>query len=423
VIRLLQYKTFFEQGLLAIFIASLCWNCPEHTDYILPKRIFQECSSAVLIVMVLYAIISGLIKQGIRSAAKHHGTILLILFGVLYLASFIKQAPATLHLSMLESKWCFIVLPIVLLSWQKYWQENQSFYLKVFIVSCMAAMLYCEVQSIYNYVDLNCTNSSALIYELLSIPIMMPSLLSNFIVIGFIILSIPFLQKNIVFLFSKKIQLFLVLFFFVFIVQLTLKIVFLFLFFYFIWWYWHAYKNSTDSVQKKKLGITFLAAFFFILIFMRLMLWQRIAEIFQGIHFDNTVLYAQSIKSRLAAWYVSLQLIAQQPFIGYGGGKANEVMRAQFAADGYLDLIKYKMRTHQQFIHIALDFGIAGLLLICSSLVLFFREFLLRKNSPAFFCLFWIVLNCLCNDILEYNAGSMCCITMLYIFNTKTKTF
>lgn len=109
--------------------------------------------------------------------------------------------------------------------------------------------------------------------------------------------------------------------------------------------------------------------------------------------------------SRVARWNVALDLIKDQPIIGYGVGNEKDVLEIGYRNDSMLISAQNRYDAHNLFLGYAIETGIFGLLIlvyyIFNSLFLFFKF-----KKTMYFLFFLSVLGmCLIEDYLNNNAA------------------
>lgn len=111
-----------------------------------------------------------------------------------------------------------------------------------------------------------------------------------------------------------------------------------------------------------------------------------------------------STGSRIIAWDISWKLIKRQPLLGYGSGQANRVLLQEMEAEGYHNLVRDRMQTHNQWLHTWLETGIAGVLVLLLLLVFLFIRFIRWQEDTGIWMVPLWILNMLTDDALEIQA-------------------
>lgn len=113
-----------------------------------------------------------------------------------------------------------------------------------------------------------------------------------------------------------------------------------------------------------------------------------------------------SVTQRIEFWKAALGIIREHPLAGVGTGDLPAAYKAQYEKMNTKLSTNYRLRSHNQYLAIAVAFGIVGLayfLFVC--VYLFFS----KKNYTHFlFASFWIIalLSMLTEDTLETQAGA-----------------
>lgn len=121
-----------------------------------------------------------------------------------------------------------------------------------------------------------------------------------------------------------------------------------------------------------------------------------------------------STTQRFEFWKAAIAIIKENPIIGVGTGDLNEAYQNKYAEMDTALKEKYWYRAHNQFLSIAVAFGIVGLLIFLFSLIYPFigTNF---KIGPLYTIFFFIaIVSMLSEDTLESQAG----VSFFAFFNT-----
>lgn len=112
-----------------------------------------------------------------------------------------------------------------------------------------------------------------------------------------------------------------------------------------------------------------------------------------------------SFMQRLEYWKTSLYLINKEPIFGIGTGDVNNAFLQAYDKTESKLYSQYRLRSHNQFLAIAVAFGVFGLLVFIFSLV--YPPLMYRKFSNYYFLLFFLIaiISFLTEDTLETQAG------------------
>jgi hypothetical protein len=112
----------------------------------------------------------------------------------------------------------------------------------------------------------------------------------------------------------------------------------------------------------------------------------------------------KTMMQRFELWRNSVQLIKRHPWVGVGTGDAADVFAAWLIVQDSL-LKKTELRSHNQYLTIAIAFGIIGLLIFLFGLI--YSAIVQRKFSDFLFLSFFLIalLSMLTEDTLETQAG------------------
>jgi hypothetical protein len=112
-----------------------------------------------------------------------------------------------------------------------------------------------------------------------------------------------------------------------------------------------------------------------------------------------------SLTLRWEYWKTAAAIIARNPLTGVGTGDVPEAFRKQYIDDNSVLEEKWRLRAHNQFLSIAVAFGLPGLLLFVAVLV--FTLYTQLRKADTLFLAFWLiaVLSMFTEDTLETQAG------------------
>ncbi len=99
---------------------------------------------------------------------------------------------------------------------------------------------------------------------------------------------------------------------------------------------------------------------------------------------------------RILMWTTSFQQFSEHP-MGTGTGNFDDVMGARLRGRGLDEIAKVEYNSHNQFLQLAVEVGVFGLLALLTILVLLFRMGIRYKNE----LLIWIGLNFVFNGFFE----------------------
>lgn len=112
----------------------------------------------------------------------------------------------------------------------------------------------------------------------------------------------------------------------------------------------------------------------------------------------------RTMMQRFELWRSSIQLIKNHPWVGVGTGDAADVFAAWLIVQDSL-LKKTELRSHNQYLTIAIAFGIIGLIIFLFGLI--YPAIVQRKFSDFLYLSFFLIafLSMLTEDTLETQAG------------------
>jgi hypothetical protein len=114
---------------------------------------------------------------------------------------------------------------------------------------------------------------------------------------------------------------------------------------------------------------------------------------------------SSSMIQRFEYWHTSFLLIAQNPVLGVGTGDLPNAFKNQYHKMNTNLAIQYRLRSHNQYLSIAVAFGIIGFAWFV--IVMFYPGIKTRNFNNYFYMIFWIIfmLSMLTEDTIESQEG------------------
>jgi len=117
-------------------------------------------------------------------------------------------------------------------------------------------------------------------------------------------------------------------------------------------------------------------------------------------------------QARLVVWTITGQIIAEHPF-GIGLGNLEGEMRQRLIQLNQHELVEKNYNPHNQFLQLAAEIGLFGLLFFLSVLFFVVRFAMQRKDELLVFLVFSLILNCLFESMLQRQSGIVFYIMMI----------
>jgi O-antigen ligase len=375
-----------------IMVLTFCWH--------------KQVNSIFMVPLFLLFLVDKTIVSKFKEAFSHKYVWLNLLFVSIVAAGLLYTQDVHGGTDTLVRKLTLLIFPLVFCGHLFFNTRNIALLMNAFCISCLGALIYCEIIGVYRYFTRN-YNSEFLIYELLAYPIMHPGYFSNFFCVAVWWLVQPWLRGRLPGDFKPSIQIILLCIFIAFIGVLTSKTAFLVLV---------AYAGvvvvvlakGKMSVRAKAIGIGgALAAVFTVLIIVRILIWDRFVQGGLGAltNPDTNPTYGNSVGSRSIALREGFKIVQESPIFGHGTGMANPKLLQQLIKQNYTDLVKHDMHTHSQIIHTLLDVGIIGIVSLIVLGLYTLRYFTKHKNYFGIGMLALASVNFFTDDMLEIQAG------------------
>ncbi|MBW3518883.1 O-antigen ligase [Flavobacterium sp. NKUCC04_CG] len=112
-----------------------------------------------------------------------------------------------------------------------------------------------------------------------------------------------------------------------------------------------------------------------------------------------------SADSRWSRWIVTRDLIKEKPIFGYGTGSSETLLKELYVRKGLTNSAQSNYDTHNQYLHITIEFGVVGLLLFLFYLVGNVVRAIKLRNwiSVSFFAM--ILICSAFENIFKFNEG------------------
>ena len=117
-------------------------------------------------------------------------------------------------------------------------------------------------------------------------------------------------------------------------------------------------------------------------------------------------------QARLVVWTITGQIIAEHPF-GIGLGNLEGEMRQRLIQLNQHELVEKNYNPHNQFLQLAAEIGLFGLLFFLSILFFVVHFAMQRKDELLVFLVFSLILNCLFESMLQRQSGIVFYIMMI----------
>lgn len=132
-----------------------------------------------------------------------------------------------------------------------------------------------------------------------------------------------------------------------------------------------------------------------------------------------------SAMQRIEYWKTSILIIKDHPLLGVGTGDMNIAFERQYEIMNSPLKPEFRWRSHNQFLSIAVGFGLLGL--VWFLFALFYPPIRLGRMSDYFYLSFFVIMmvSMLSEDTIETQAGAtiFAFFTSLFLFGKKDKTF
>ncbi len=122
-------------------------------------------------------------------------------------------------------------------------------------------------------------------------------------------------------------------------------------------------------------------------------------------------------QARLVVWTITGQIIADHPF-GIGLGNLEGEMKQRLIQLNQHELVEKNYNPHNQFLQIAAEIGLFGLIFFLAILFFVVRFALQQKDELLVFLVFSLILNCLFESMLQRQSGIVFYVMMICVMLT-----
>jgi hypothetical protein len=161
---------------------------------------------------------------------------------------------------------------------------------------------------------------------------------------------------------------------------------------------WALTENDIKTVEKGIANINYTG---------RSILYGRIQQVIWEIerYSNGGDPSGHSVTMRWEYWKTAVHIIRENPIFGVGTGDVPAAFREQYIKDGSMLTERWRLRAHNQYLSLAVAFGLPGMLFFIVGLIYVLRNRL--KNQDTLFLAFWLiaVVSMLTEDTLETQAG------------------
>ena len=352
-------------------------------------------------VFIILVSISSLINGDYKNLRKKNKSILLFssLF-VIYAISMLYSDNIKFGLKDLETKLSLVVFPIIFFISKLDFKKYLSQILKWFVLGIITAIVICLIDALYQFITTG--EESELFYGKLS-TFLHPGYFSLYVNLALMICLEGLIKKEGNIILNRKFTFFLLCLFAVMIILLSSKTGILTMLlscsvgaFYWI--------KKTKAYLKSVFALIILSIALITTYSYSYSFKVRIDEVFKTITADNKSHESTSIV-RMEAWKTSINLILNNPVIGYGVGDSKDILMQSYKDNNLPILYEKQLNPHNQFLQVLLSIGVIGFVTFILILLLPSYYSIKNKNYLYFFFILLFIFNLLTECMLERLAG------------------
>ena len=137
---------------------------------------------------------------------------------------------------------------------------------------------------------------------------------------------------------------------------------------------------------------------------MQIGFWGRIEGLRYQIHHSNDP-NGHSLLQRIEAWKSGLQIFMDHPFVGVGTGDVDDAFANKYKENNSKLLPVNQIRAHNSYLTSLLTFGVLGLVLFVTILLVYIKMQLYYRQIMGFIFMVLMMVTFLFEDTLETQTG------------------
>lgn len=355
--------------------------------------------------------IDGRFKGKWAEAIKNKTILFFIAIYLIYLIGMSYTSNQTTGWNNMLLKLSLFLFPIIFFAPGRLQVPSSLVILRLFIISCMVASLVSIGYAAILFLQHKITDISYI--HLTAFLHLHPSFFSLYLIFAAAAIVLPLLQRSKRIFEAGWLNIFLVLVFLitVFLLSARQEIIAVFLItiglalFYFI------------RRKKTLIGISvsmFVVASMIFIVWLFPQTKMRMEKMYEQFYEEYTNKAPNSVTMRKVIGQTAIELIVENPLIGYGTGDVNEELKKRYEEKNLEKPFEEQMNAHNQFLQTTLAIGIIGLI---SLLLLFGRGIQIAFVSKHHLYLLFLLLFLFCiitEAMLEAEAG----VVFFAFFNT-----
>lgn len=350
-----------------------------------------------IVVLFLNWLIEGDFKMKWKNMQNNKLVLVLPLFYVLHVFGLFTTSNSVAGLFDLEVKLSLFILPLIFAS-KPLNAEDFAKLRYFFVISLLCVGCFLLLKSSWTYL-----NTGVALFSYTSFSTLLhPSYFSMYLNVG--LLFCWFEWKN-PFFFRKKVYLILAAFFLVLLIVLSASKMGMFSCLLFV--AFAAFKLFYERFNKW-LAITSVLILLSSLLFVAFSvpsLKNRIHWMIEAVTSPTQNTSAESSAVRINVWKSAVELIVEDPLIGYGTGDVKQELTKRYQKNKMSSAFEHEYNAHNVFLQTGVALGLLGLFTV---LFLCFAPFFIsdyRKKDLFLFFLVLITLNFLVESMLDRQAG------------------
>lgn len=358
-----------------------------------------------------------------RTIKQNRALILMIVLYVLYLLGLIYSSNFKFASEILETKFSFLILPLVYAAYTNETKLQLTNYLKSFTFGCISYAILCFAYATYAFYKPVYTDLYGVLYDLGSnyfyysylSSVFHPSYASMYAVVA--LFSIYYLYKK-EFLKLNYLWISVIAMFSIYILLLSSKAGWIGLIFIYAVFIIDLIRNSKYLIAITIVGLL-VGLFLFLNVYYAPLYAQRIpkAEVIENAinekDKDNKVVTTSTdgTGSRIFVWKASFEVIKENLIIGVGTGDSRDKLMDKYLQKNMKTEYEFGLNSHNQFLNTTVSIGIIGLMVLILCFWMPFYQGWKQKELLLIGFVVVVAMNLLFESMFERQSG-----VIFYVF-------
>ena len=123
-------------------------------------------------------------------------------------------------------------------------------------------------------------------------------------------------------------------------------------------------------------------------------------------------------QARMMMWSAASKVFSENALYGVGTGDVDDALQMENKQRGNEGVVQQKLNAHNQFLNVAVQHGLIGLLILTALMILIFFNFIKDKNAVGIVVTITFFINLLFESFLETRSGVVPFCLLILLFST-----